>query len=243
MEPIRYKDKPCDNSPVAMLRHNTLFLTLTLLLAAVIGYVLLRYDKAAIHLWMNTWHTPFLDGFFRAYTAVGEWVPYVVVFLLLFYKAGWSMYLLSAVAGSGLLSQGLKFVFNAERPYYFFSHRYPEVQLPFVDGVELSQYFSFPSGHTTSFFAFFLVMSIVLTSGTVKGRIQQVLVYGVLPFVCWIAAVLGAYSRIYLSQHFLVDIFGGMLLGVIVTVSLYPIVPRLMNTRFGQWHIPHFWEI
>ena len=220
-----------------MIKRNASFLTGTCLLLCLIGYVLLNYDKAAVHLWLNGYHTPFLDFFFRYYTVVGEWIPYIFVFLLLFYKAGWATYLLGCVAVSGLLAQPLKYAFDTDRPYKWFADRLPDVQLPFVDGVELSRYYSFPSGHTTTFFALFLCLSIVLTDCTAsRSNRHTSLKTTAISLVCFLLAVLGAYSRIYLSQHFLEDLFGGMILGVTTTLLLYIFVPHLQTTRFWNWN-------
>lgn len=230
-----------------MLKRNAPFLICSVSLLSVIGFVLLNYEKADIHLWMNTYHTPFLDFFFRYYTVIGEWIPYIVVFLLLFYKAGWATYLLSSVVISGLLSQRLKYVFDTDRPYKYFADHLPDVQLPFVDGVELSKYYSFPSGHTTTFFALFLCLSIVatdyfyqtyhLTKHSDKSKKIGFASFIVVSLTCFLLATIGAYSRIYLSQHFLEDIFGGMILGIITTLLLYIPVPHFQSTRFWKWHI------
>ncbi len=220
-----------------MVKRNAPFLVCSLLLLCLIGYVLLAYDKAAIHLWMNGCHTPFLDFFFRYYTLVGEWIPYIFVFLLLFYKAGWATYLLSSVVVSGLLSQRFKYVFDTDRPYKYFADHLPDVQLPFVDGGELSKFYSFPSGHTTTFFALFLCLGIVATDYIAQSRKPHTQSKtAVASIVCFLLAVIGAYSRIYLSQHFLEDIFGGMILGIVTTLLLYLVVPRLQTTRFWDWN-------
>ncbi len=229
-----------------MLKRNATFLIFILLFLSLIGLVLLNYDKAEVHLWMNTFHTPFLDFFFRYYTVIGEWIPYVIVFLLLFYKAGWATYLLSSVVISGLLSQCLKHIFNTDRPYKYFADHLPDIQLPLVDGVTINSFHSFPSGHTTTFFALFLCLSIVATDyfyhtyhldkhPAHTNPIGKASI-AVVSITCFILAVIGAYSRIYLSQHFLEDIFGGMILGIITTLLLYIPIPRLQNTSFWDWH-------
>lgn len=223
-----------------MVKRNATFLAGTCLLLCLIGYVLLSYDKGAVHLWLNGYHTPFLDFFFRYYTVIGEWIPYIVVFLLLFYKAGWATYLLGSVVVSGLLSQRFKYVFDTDRPYKWFADRLPDVQLPFVDGVELSRYYSFPSGHTTTFFALFLCLAIVLTDCTAyRSTRYTAFKANTISLMCLLLALIGAYSRIYLSQHFLEDIFGGMILGVVTTLLLYIPVPRLQTTRFWNWNFGH----
>jgi membrane-associated phospholipid phosphatase len=226
-----------------MLRRNATFLTLSLLWLIMLSYVLLSFPKADIHLWLNSAHTAWQDVLFRSFTAVGEWVPYVIVGLLLFYKAGWAAYLLGSVAISGLVSQGLKHLLHTDRPITWFAKHCPDVQLPLVDGVEVHRYLSCPSGHTTTFFALFLVLTIVATDRLCSRHLnnrqpdsyktQSCLVQA----VCFLLAATGAYSRIYLSQHFLFDIFCGTLLGLTVTLLLYAAVPPLMRTRFWHWNL------
>lgn len=221
-----------------MVKRNAPFLVCSLLLLCIIGYFLLGYDKAAVHLWLNGCHTPFLDFCFRYYTVVGEWVPYVIVFLLLFYKAGWAAYMLGGVVISGLLSQLFKYMFDTDRPSKYFADHLPDARLPFVDGVEIYSCHSFPSGHTTTFFALFLCLGIVTAdhiarSGKPYARSRTAAV----SLTCFLLAAGGAYSRIYLSQHFLEDIFGGMILGIATTLLLYLAVPRLQTTRFWDWNL------
>ena len=205
------------------------FVALSLVLLAVLGWWLLTWDKAELHLWMNSCHNAAGDFFFRYYTYVGEWVPYVVVFGLLFYKAGWATFLLTDVVVSGLIAQRLKYVFDTDRPYKFFEKFYPDVQLPFVDGVTLSKWYSCPSGHTTTFFAMFFVLALMACD----KKDRRAWPWSALFFLM---AVLGAYSRIYLSQHFAEDIFAGVILGVVTTLLLLFAVPKLEKTAFWNWN-------
>lgn len=217
------------------------FLILSTLLLIALGIVLLQYDKAQLHLMMNVWHTPALDFFFRYYTYVGEWIPYVIVVGLLFYKAGWASFLLTDVLLSGLIAQRLKYVFNTDRPYYYFAQNLPDVRLPFVEGVTLSKWYSFPSGHTVTFFALFMTLAIIaveiIESRTKNQEQRTKTTLIVINVVCFLLAALGAYSRIYLSQHFAEDIFGGAIIGIITTLLLYIAVPHLQKTPFWDWKI------
>ena len=227
-----------------MLRRNALFLSLSALWIVGIGIALLVFPKAETHLWLNSAHTAWQDVLFRSFTAVGEWVPYVIVFLLLFYKAGWAAYLLGSVAVSGLVSQGLKHLLHTDRPVTWFAKHCPDVQLPLVDGVEVHRYLSCPSGHTTTFFAMFLVLSVIATDyislrAAANGRKQRTekTQNCLVQAVCFMLAATGAYSRIYLNQHFLEDIFGGTILGLSVTALLYTAVPPLSRTPFWNWNL------
>ena len=200
---------------------------LLLALACIVGYV----PKGELHLSLCLFnhHPPFLDTFFRYYTQVGEWVPYVVCFLLLFYRLGWATFATSCVLLSGAVTQVLKRIIDAPRPLTWFATNYPEVSLPLVDGVEMSRYFSFPSGHTTTFFAFFFALSIIIAQSKYQ-KTWKVFIQ-VLFFIC---AALGGYSRIYLSQHFTVDILGGMGIGLLITGLLYLLFARWENKNGGK---------
>ena len=212
-----------------------------------------------MHLWLNPQHTPALDAFMRSYTLVGEWIPYIVVALLLFYKAGWSVFLLADVALCGLIGQGLKYLFDTDRPLRWFADNMPEVQLQLVDGVTMSKWYSFPSGHTTTFFALFFTLAIILSElfhhsnpsdpsdlsdpshqsdPSASSRLSHSPLWITLGIIlCFLLAVLGGYSRIYLSQHFAEDIFGGALLGTLTTILLWWGMSRWRNTPFWNWNL------
>ena len=202
---------------------------LLLALACIVGYV----PKGELHLSLCLFnhHTPFLDTFFRYYTQVGEWVPYVVCFLLLFYRLGWATFATSCVLLSGAVTQVLKRIIDAPRPLTWFATNYPDVQLPLVDGVEMSRYFSFPSGHTTTFFAFFFALSIIVSQSNPRslwGSVTQIIFFSL--------AALGGYSRIYLSQHFAADILGGMGIGMLITGLLYLLFAYFENQKWWKMH-------
>jgi len=221
-----------------------------------------------MHLWLNPQHTLILDAFMRYYTLVGEWIPYIVVALLLFYKAGWSVFLLADVALSGLIGQGLKYLFDTDRPLRWFADNMPDVQLQLVDGVTMSKWYSFPSGHTTTFFALFFTLAIILSELSHQSDLSNPsdpsdpsdwsdpsassylshwsdssapshspwwITLGII--LCFLMAVLGGYSRIYLSQHFAEDIFGGALLGTLTTILLWWGMSRWRNTPFWNWNL------
>lgn len=216
-----------------LLKQNSTFLGLCLLLILVLSIAVGSVSKGELHfaLCLLGSHTSLLDTFFRYYTQVGEWVPYVVCFLLLFYRLGWSAFTTSCVLLSGAVTQVLKRLVDAPRPLAWFATNYPDVQLPLVDGVEMSRYFSFPSGHTTTFFAFFFALSIIVSQH--DSSLVKRLVCGV---VFFLLAALGGYSRIYLSQHFAADVLGGMVIGLLITGLLYLLLARWENEKWWKMH-------
>ena len=111
----------------------------------------------------------------------------------------------------------------------------PDVQLPLVDGVNMHSWFSFPSGHTTSFFALAFVLCILLTSqkSTIINHKLQIALQIILVFF----ATLGAYSRIYLSQHFALDVFAGICVGIGITMLMYVIFYRFEGQKWYNYRL------
>ena len=125
------------------------------LLMYVFG-LLLAYPKVELHLWLNSWHTGFLDTFFKYYSTLAEGLLYVLALLPIFWKKKEMtiFFAISELAG-GAIVQILKFLFDAQRPASVFEN-YQNVVLPLVEGVELHHSSSFPSGHSSTFFVFFM---------------------------------------------------------------------------------------
>lgn len=213
------------------LKQNRVFLVLSLGLMVGLSIALSVVPKGELHLLLCDRHTDARDIFYKYYTQVAEWVPYVVCCLLLFYRFGWAIFTTSCVLLSGAVTQVLKRIVDAPRPLTWFATNYPDVQLPLVDGVEMSRYFSFPSGHTTTFFAFFFALSIIVSQSKCR-KTWQVLIQVLFFFF----AALGGYSRIYLSQHFAADILGGMGIGILITGLLYLLFARWSNKKWWEMH-------
>ena len=207
------------------------FLVPTLVLALVLGTLLLLCSKNELHLLLCQPHMPFLDTIVPIFSDLVDWLPYLVVVLLLFYRAGWATFLASNLLLSTLIVQPIKHLVNAPRPITWFAENMPDVTLPLVEGVRMNHWLSFPSGHTTTFFVLFFSLSIILCAENIKGK-------NILSFLCFLCASFGAYTRIYLSQHFALDIFAGILIAVFSTLSLYFfLVKRTQNTSFWAWRV------
>ncbi len=207
------------------------FLVPTLVLALVLGTLLLLCSKGELHLLLCQPHTPFLDTIIPIFSDLVDWLPYLIVFLLLFYRAGWATFLASNLLLSTLIVQPIKHLVNAPRPLTWFAENMPDVSLPLVEGVRMNHWLSFPSGHTTTFFVLFFSLSIILCAENIKGK-------NILSFICFLCASFGAYTRIYLSQHFALDIFAGILIAILSTLLLYYfLVLKTQNTRFWGWRM------
>lgn len=207
------------------------FLIPTLILALCIALLLAIIPKGELHLLLCQPHTPFLNAVVPIFSDLVDWLPYLTIFLLLFYRAGWATFLASNLLLSTLIVQPIKHLVNAPRPLTWFAENMPDVALPLVDGVKMNLWLSFPSGHTTTFFVLFFSLSIILCSENCKGK-------NILSFICFLLATFGAYTRIYLSQHFALDVFAGILIASFSTILLYYfLVLKTKNTRFWEWNL------
>ena len=212
-------------------KHVLPFLVPTIVLALVLGIALLIIPKAELHLALCQPHTTGLDTIVPIITNLVDWLPYLCVILLLFYRVGWATFLASNLLLSTIIVQPIKHIVCAPRPLTWFAENMPDVTLPLVEGVRMNHWLSFPSGHTTTFFVLFYSLSIILCAENVTGKM-------ILSFLCFLCASFGAYTRIYLSQHFALDIFAGILIAVFSTLSLYFfLVIKTKDTQFWGWNV------
>ncbi|MEI7504003.1 MAG: phosphatase PAP2 family protein [Paludibacter sp.] len=177
-----------------------------ILFVITLTVLILSNEKADLHLWLTSFNTPGTDDFFRIYTNVGGSLPYFIAGFLLFYRFRLAVFLLITQIASSLFSVFVKQTWNEPRAIKYFADNYPNIKLHEVAGVHLYSFHSFPSGHTITAFAFFMALSFFTTRSY-------------LHFLYFILAVLVGFSRIYLSQHFALDVLVGSLIGVAVTVS------------------------
>ena len=219
------------------IKQNSIFLGLCLIFLIVLGVVLLLVPKADLHLWLNQYHSPAADTFFIGCSSVAELVPYAVVILLLFYKAGWSVFLFANLIISGFVGQGFKYLFNTPRPLTYFTEHLPDIQLQLADGVEMSRYYSFPSGHAITFFVLFFTLCLITTEFLAGKKLQRPrLISSLAQIILFIFVLLGCYSRIYLSQHFAEDIWGGLVVGLLVSMLFCVAFLRFSDKKWWNWH-------
>jgi len=179
--------------------------------------VVLCTEKADLHLALTLGYlsgcsagfVAFQDIFFKYITELGEWIPFAVAAGLLFYKVGASLFVLMSQLALDIVTYIIKVSVAAPRPKPFFSTNFPDVVLHQVDGVVMYSTNSFSSGHTAAVFSMMLCLTLIFNKKTW------------LTPIFFILAVLTAYSRIYLSQHFAEDVLAGSLVGVLMTLLVY----------------------
>jgi membrane-associated phospholipid phosphatase len=206
-----------------LFKENILFFTGYLLLLIFALFVLFANSKAAGFVLLNPYHTPFLDFAFQGITLLGDGLFSIAfcVVLLLVRKRYVSLLVFISYASSGIAAQVLKYFISEPRPAIFLEHsNYPY----FIENVTLHNYHSFPSGHTATIFA---LISIVAFVSQNKLSAVPLLIIG---------ALVG-YSRMYLGQHFMVDVTIGSLTGILFAliswILLYPFYQK-RNKKAGE---------
>jgi membrane-associated phospholipid phosphatase len=172
--------------------------------------------KSEGFLLINQYHTRPLDIFFILFTNLGNGLFAIglIAIMLIRKKIGWAIQIAISFLVSGLVAQLFKHMIHSPRPMIFFgSHG-----IHWIYGITRTGYASFPSGHTATIFAVTTLFSLYFPSRRA----------GILFFL--IAALTG-FSRIYLAEHFPVDVLGGLLTGVLISIAVYMFVPA---TKFDR---------
>ena len=196
------------------LKHNGLYLFIYLIVLAVLGYILLHHGKVQIHMVINTWvGNPFGDAFFKYITHVGDGaVAFVIAFALLFVNVRKSVYILLSYLSAAIISSYLKYILypNTFRPHSTFGYFIKNEKLNLIEGVEMAAIRSFPSGHALSSFTLFFCLMFMTRNQALKA-------------LFFLLAFVSSFSRLYLSQHWLIDVYAGSMIGVGFSLLFYAV--------------------
>lgn len=113
-----------------------------------------------------------------------------------------------------LLQQGLKSLFNYDRPLAFFSDTNGQVHI--LSDWQHLYHRSFPSGHCAGAFSVFCFLALLLPERYKRA--------GLLLFI---PALLVGYSRVYLAAHFVEDVYFGSMAGTVFTTLIFSAMKRL----------------
>lgn len=183
---------------------NRNFVLAYLLLLIVALTMKFFYTKETLFLTVNLNYNTYADQFFKILTHVGDGLMFIaIVLILLFVEYRKSILAFAVYIISSQITQFLKRVIfeDVPRPKKYFEGLQ---ELHFVDGVQVHNMMSFPSGHTTSAFALATFLTLIAKNKNIG-------------YVYLILAILIAYSRMYLAQHFYEDVMMGSLIGVLST--------------------------
>ncbi|UKN02179.1 phosphatase PAP2 family protein [Paracrocinitomix mangrovi] len=190
-----------------LIRRMLPYFVVCMLFVLTLGILLTIADKKLLHLSTNAMVGGNWDSFFKYLTHVGDGLIAAIVIVTIplinpkTYLPNFALGMSTFVI-SGLLAQFFKRVIfsTANRPIKIFGAE----NLNLVDGVSMHGSYSFPSGHSTAAFALFTFLAFYFRK---NSKMQVILGF---------LAVLVAFSRVYLSQHFYEDILAGSILGIAV---------------------------
>jgi membrane-associated phospholipid phosphatase len=180
------------------------------------------FNNSNFSIIVNASHNNFLDQLFKyiTYFGDGRFVFLIALICLFIDKKNGTSILISLIINSIFIQFLKRVVFSDQfRPSFYFKNLIEDGSWNIIDGVELYEKFSFPSGHTASVFC--LCISICIF---IKKKHYQ--------FLLVILAYIVGFSRIYLSQHFLVDVLAGALIGSLIPLFTYKYIkPLLFNKK------------
>jgi membrane-associated phospholipid phosphatase len=190
-----------EQKPENIQQHFKIAVVTSLSLALSVAIFLLIYGKQDSFIIINGYYHPTLDIFFQYITFLGDGLIYIPIAL---YCAVYNRkYLVAVIAGvviCTILTQFLKHVVfaNELRPI---SLEAKHIIIRKINGLTIHREHSFPSGHTSTAFSMALLLAAIM-----KRKIWC--------FILPLIAFMVGYSRVYLSQHFVTDVFAGMTIGI-----------------------------
>lgn len=194
----------------SLLKKNSAFFIPYLLFLLAGGIALLLHRKVDIASFINQYHNPSADFFFTYWTYIGLGWLYIPMAIICACISRRALIMLSiAFVLTFSINDTTKYFADTLRPLQVFELAHIPHYL--VPGVEVFRFHSFPSGHTANSFGLFCLLALVVNNKPVK-------------LFCFLAAFLVGYSRMYLFEHFLVDVYFGSLVGVICAISTYQLV-------------------
>ncbi len=192
-------------------------IVISIVLAAVILSLSFYLGKNKFFLLLNNDYGKAADYFFQYFTNLGDGLLWIIWLAGIFVTKRKSLLplIISAFILTTILTQFFKYVVlpNEARP----SKAIADVsQIHFVEGVERHSINSFPSGHTATAFTFVLLIALTV-------RRKDIMLFTI------IVALLVGYSRIYLAQHFPLDVGAGIIIAVCsvsIALGIYGICIR-----------------
>lgn len=178
-----------------------IFLLITLVLTLTVPY-------GQETLFFNDWRQEPLNSIFRFISWWGEsWLWFIPGLYCLFWRP--RLALVIAVAGLIIIpiSYVVKDQVGTDRPITYFSNQGMESAVVTIPEVRLNRgQTSFPSGHTMSAFGLYSLLALMLGPAWRKTALALA-----------VLAMLVGVARIFLAQHFLVDVLGGAIMGLSIS--------------------------
>lgn len=192
----------------------------------VIGLIVLSlFDKFQILIFVNSLHTQFLDFLMYHLTRVPELaiILFTLVLSFLFERRIFLAVVISFLVSALLIFLLKFFIFSdIKRPLEWIGKN-PNIHLHFNPNIKLHLNSSFPSGHTFAAFCSMTCLALITKNGWIQ-------------IFFFLAAVAMGISRIYVLQHYFLDIFFGAQIGFWITFIVHYHITKNLTTP--KWREP-----
>lgn len=202
-------------------KSNLIFYVGALIFISISSIIVSLNDHGDVIMWFSDHHTQSLNTFFTTITKIGEeWSYVLLLFILLGYKFRYALMVFVLAILVPAISMSSKKFFGCPRPGRFFRDQGLFDNLDIIEGVVLyTGNSSFPSGHTISAFAVMGFASFVFAKFRWVSSILIVL------------SILVALSRVYMVQHFLLDVCAGATVGSAIALFTSWISGKIKSTK------------
>ena len=182
-------------------RHYRIAVIFSVVLALLVGIFVLSYGKEASFLVINKYNHPAFDYVFQYWTYLGDGIIWVPLFIyVIAFKREFLVAVIASLIICTVLTHFLKRVVFADEMRPIIALGKEKIRV--IEGFRPHTRNSFPSGHTSTAFTLALLLAY-----RIKGMFWV--------FFFPVVAFFVGYSRVYLAQHFVTDIFVGMLIGIL----------------------------
>ena len=170
------------------------------------------FMESSIIIWLQSFESDFLDYFFITVSHISSWVGAIVlfIFITLVLDKRFGIYWLVTFIFGLIINYYIKIIVSRPRPFEVFFEI--KNKLPTIG-------YSFPSGHAYSCtFMFFVILLLIefFYKSNAQRRNKLLMYFAFIFGIFWI--LLTALSRMYLGQHYISDIFGGI---VVASISFF----------------------
>lgn len=192
---------------VTLFRKNTYFFLALVIWILVGGIMQSIFTPEELFIGINRMHNPVMDVLMTGITYLGDGITFALVLACMLVTRKFKPFLigLTSVLLVTLVVQTVKHMADAPRPMLYFQGA---AFVHTVKWVSVHYHNSWPSGHSACAFALFSYLSLID-----NNKKRGLLLIGL--------ALIAAYSRIYLAQHFFADIYIGSIIGAVASFVVY----------------------
>lgn len=186
------------------------------------GFLLFIFPKGDILYSINNRNSPLGDFLFKYGTYLGDGLIFAILMLIFvlfdYYKT--LIIGLTVILQTFLVQTLKRIVFNDQLRPKAFLENFSELHI--IPGIDIVEKYAFPSGHSATAFAVAVLLSLFI-----KNRSWSLL------FI--LTAIFAAVSRVYLLQHFFIDIYFGSMIGFLSAYLVYAFMDKTSLQENQSW--------